>query len=575
MLAAIVAVCVAQVTVAVPAVLIGLFQSDLGTTSSELTWIADIVMIPITLLELSSGVLGDLFGRKRLLVGGGVLVALGGAIAMLTPGAGTSTAVRTWMLCGGQVVTGIGAAALFATSLAMVAGRAHSDEERARSIALWVVALATGGFVSPLIGGLTAQHHWFAGQADSGWRWTFLGVLVLGLITATISWRLAQDSRSPQGRSLDWVGQVTIAVALFALLFAVIQGPTSGWASAQVIIGFAVAAVLLPAFVVIERRRSTPLLQMHLFANRAWAVSAVVSVLGMFAFLGTAYATAVRLASIQGFTPLRTAIAFVLLNGMALLLTKATSALLVRCDPRWVLGGGFTLIGVGDLWMAHVSEASLTITGVIAPLVLVGVGFALAVSSITEVAVNTVDPHLAGMASGSNNMLRNLGFTLGPAVIAAVSLTIATNRLHAKIAGSPTLRHALANFNALPSHVPAAQQAALHAAVGAVNSGPLGANAVPATILQGGKAVPFNPLKDAAFHALSQGYSIGYLICGIAALAATAIALGFMGARSQPEGEAPPAEPPVDSIERALPAPAPKDRPTPVALRGSTHLAGS
>lgn len=99
---------------------------------------------------------------------------------------------------------------------------------------------------------------------------------------------------------------------------------------------------------------------------------------------------------------------------MALILTKATSALLVHSEPRYVLGTGFALIGAGDLWMASISGSSLSLVGVIAPLATVGAGFALAVSSVTEVAINTAPAHLAGMASGSNNLLRNLGFTLGP-----------------------------------------------------------------------------------------------------------------------------------------------------------------
>jgi MFS family permease len=523
--AAAVAVCLAQVALAIPAVLNGLFQQDLGPSSSQLTWISDAFLVPVCLLELTFGVLGDLFGRKRLLVGGALVLAAGEAVAVLTPGAGSSTGSRVLVLWIGQIIAGIGAAALFPTSLAMVAAGTHTGHHRARSISVWAAALSVGGTVSSVLGGLMARVH-FGSDPQAGWRWAFIVVLILAVISAGISLALAKNSSAPAGRSLDWPGQVTIAVALFALLFAVIQGPTSGWGSGQVLAGFIVAAVFLAGFITAERRSAAPLLRLDLFANRAFAVAAIVTVLSMFAFLGVAYATSIRLSAIQGFTPLKTSIAFLFLNGIALVQVTFTSRLLERYNPKWPLSAGCLLIGAGALWLAAVPATNLSLAPVIVPFILTGAGFALAVSSVTAVAVNTVPNHLAGMASGSTNMLRDFGFTLGPAVVGAVALSQAAAGIAARLADSAGLRGALAAFNAAPAHSPAAQRPAVEAAVHAVASGPLGANAVPATVpLPGGKAAPFNPLKDVAFHALSHAYSIGYLICGIAALVATLLTL--------------------------------------------------
>jgi MFS family permease len=525
LIAAAVAVCVAQVALAIPAVLNGLFQQDLGPTSSELTWISDAFLVPVCLLELTFGVLGDLFGRKRLLAGGALVLAVGEAIAVFTPGAGTATGTRVAVLWTGQIIAGIGAAALFPTSLAMVAAGTHTTRDRARSVTIWAAALSVGGTVSSVLAGLVAKLH-FGTDPDAGWRWAFLVVLILGLASAAITLAVAKNSAAPAGRSLDWPGQVTIAVALFALLYAVIQGPTSGWGSGQVVAGFIVAAVFLVLFVVAERRSAAPLLRLDLFANRAFTVVAIVTVLGMFAFLGVAYATSIRLSAIQGFTPLKTSIAFVFLNGMAVVQVTLTSRLLERYNPKWPLGGGCVLMGAGALWLAAVPATNLSLAPVIIPFILVGAGFALTVTSVSAVAVNTVPNHLTGMASGSTNMLRDFGFTLGPAVVGAVALSQAAAQVASKLAGSPALRAALAAFNAAPAHVPAAQRPAVEAAVHAVASGPLGANAVPATVPgPGGKAAPFNPLKDVAFHALSHAYSVGYVICGVSALVAAVLTL--------------------------------------------------
>ncbi len=529
LIAAALAVCLAQVALAIPAVLNGLFQQDLWTSSSQLTWISDAFLVPVTLLELSFGALGDLFGRKRLLVGGALLLGVGELVAVLTPGASASTGTRVLVLWIGQIIAGIGAAAIFPTSLAMVAAGTHTAGHRARAISIWAAALSAGGFVSPVLGGLVTKIK-FGSNASASWRWGFVAVLILALISAAVSMVLARDSSAPAGRSLDWAGQVTIAVALFALLFAVIQGPTSGWRSGQVIGGFVLAAIFLVLFILAEHRSAAPLLRLSLFSNRAFAIASAVTVVAMFSFLGTAYATSIRLSAIQGFTPLKTSIAFVLLNGMALVQMPVTSRVLERYNPKWALGGGAVLIGAGDLWMSGISATDLSIAPVIVPLLLIGIGFGFAVSALTAVAVNTVPNHLEGMASGSTSMLRDFGFTLGPAVIGAIALSQAAAQMQSRIAASPALRKALATFDAAPAHAPAAQKPALEAAVGAVNSGPLGANAVPATIrLPSGKTVPFNPLKDVAFHALDHAYSLGYLVVGICALVAAAVTLLALG----------------------------------------------
>jgi MFS family permease len=530
LLAAALAVCVAQVALAIPAVLNGLFQTDLGTSSAQLTWISDAFLVPVTLLELTFGVLGDLFGRKRLIVLGTLLLVVGQTISVLTPGSGSATGSRVLVLWAGQIVSGVGAAAIFPTTLAMVAAGTHTARDRSRAISVWAAALASGGFLSPVLGGWLARYR-FGSDPNATWRWAFIAVIVLAAISALVSILWARDSSAPAGRSLDWPGQVTIAVALFALLYAVIQGPTSGWGSGGVIAGFILAVVLLALFIIVERRSSAPLLRLDLFANRAFAVAAIATVFGMFAYLGTAYASSIRLSAIQGFTPLKTSIAFVLLNGMTLLLAPLTSRVLERYNPKWTLGIGFTLIGAGDLWLAALSAANLSIAPIAPPLLLVGIGFAFALSSVTAVAVNTVPNHLAGMASGTTSLLRDFGFTLGPAVIGAVALSRAAANISAKVAANQALAKALAAFNASAATAPAAQKPTLEAAIGAVNSGPLGANAVPGTVtLPNGQTVPFNPLKDVAFNALGHAYSIGYAVCGASALAAALLAtIGLRG----------------------------------------------
>jgi MFS family permease len=177
----------------------GLFQQDLGTSSAQLTWISDVFLIPVCVLELSFGVLGDLFGRKRLLLVGALMLAVGEFIAVLTPGASVPTGTRLLVLYSGLAIAGIGAAALFPTTLAMLAAGTHGPHDRARAVAIWAAALSVGNCTSPILGGLAARLP-FGSDPLAGWRWACLVVMAFALISALVSAIAAVDSSSPEGR---------------------------------------------------------------------------------------------------------------------------------------------------------------------------------------------------------------------------------------------------------------------------------------------------------------------------------------------------------------------------------------
>jgi len=497
------AVCLAQIGIAIPATLNGLFQADLHPIGSQLTWISDAFLLPVTVLELSFGVLGDLFGRKRLLVGGAVLMAVGEAVAASSAGV-----YQLWV---GQALAGLGAAALFPTTLAMLATGTRTHQERAKVIAIWAACLSTGGFLAPLLGGITGNY--------GSWRWSFIVVSILGVASALASQILARDSSAPEGRSLDPVGQLTAGVGLFALLYAVIQGPTDGWGSAPVVGAFVLAALFVTLFVVAERRVRSPLLRLDLFANRSFAIAAIVAVVGMFSFLGSAYATSIRLGPIQHQSPLRTAVAFLLLNGLTVFLIPVTSRLMDALAPRTLLTLGFTLMAVGDLYASSLPITDTALPPLIVPLGLVGIGFSFCVSSMTATAVSTVPVPLAGMASATTSLLRDFGFTLGPAVIGAVALSSAGARFTSALAASPLS--------------PAAK-----AAAGQVASagGPLAVNSLAPTTLPGQAGA-------LAETALGHGYSTGYAVCGCAALACSLFTLTALRGGNSDESIAETGEP--------------------------------
>ncbi|SED69499.1 Major Facilitator Superfamily protein [Streptomyces sp. Ag109_O5-10] len=498
LVAGLVAVCLAQIGLAIPATLNGLFQSDLHPVGSQLTWISDAFLLPVAVLELTFGLLGDLFGRKRLLTGGASLLAVGELVS--------ATASGVHQLWAGQALSGLGAAALFPTSLAILAAGTTSPAQRARVIAMWAALLSTGGFLAPLLGGITATY--------GSWRWSFVVVTAIAVASAAISALFVVDSSAPEGRSLDVAGQLTIGLGLFSLLYAIIQGPTDGWSSPSIIVSFVLAAVFLTVFVLAEKRAKSPLLRLDLFRNRAFAVASVVAVVGMFAFLGTAYSVSIRLGPVQDQAPMRTALAFVLLNGITLAMLPLTERLLRTVAPGLLLGAGLLLIAAGDYWAATLPITDGAFTSLILPLGLVGVGFAITVSSITATAVNTVPLHLAGMASATTNLLRDVGFTLGPAVIGAVALSRAASTF------SGTLHD-----SALPQALKGAGSAVLE------EGGPLAVNGASAA------SPNLADLHPLALDALGHGYSIGFVVCGSAALFSALLTLVTLRGRAPSQDE--------------------------------------
>jgi EmrB/QacA subfamily drug resistance transporter len=487
-----VAVFVAQVANAIPASLNGLFQSELNTTGSQLTWITAAFMIAVVVFELTFGVLGDLFGRRRLQAAGGLVLVLGSIVSAAAP-----TVQVLWV---GAALSGLGAGALFPASLALIAAVTHDPQARARGIALWAGFLSAGAAVSPLLGGVLA--------GETSWRWSFAVVTVLAVVTIVATLLLSVESTAPEGRGLDVPGQITFAIGLIAVLYGLVQGAEDGWTEPHILIALVVGVVFLAAFVLAEQRAATPLLHLELFRNRAFSVASIVTVVGMFAFLGSCFSFSIWLGAVQHQSPARVGIPLLLIQAPAFVLIPVVSRLLNRVSARWLLTVGFALMAVGAWLASRLEVQDMSLAPMVAPTLLIGVGFALSVSSFTAVAINTVPLHLAGMASAATNLLRDLGFALGPIIVGAVALSTAGDELGAALA---------------TADLPADQAGPANGVF--QSGGALAVNGLPPDV-PGAAAHPL------ALDALGSGFSSAFLVCAIAALAAAVLTLvGLSGVR--------------------------------------------
>ncbi|WP_320536533.1 MFS transporter [Pseudarthrobacter sp. IC2-21] len=531
------AVTLAQITNALPGALSGTFAVEFHTSGAGLTWIAGMFLMGIVVFELSWGLLGDMFGRKKLLYVGAVVSVIGSVLAALAP--------TTEMMIVAQAVGGIGAGILFPISLSMIAAITPDHRARAKVIATWAGFLSLGAVISPVLAGFTAQVFTVPGAAPgapnefSGWRAAYLvaaGIAVLVLLVAL----RAKDSAAAEGRKLDLPGQFTLALGLIAVLYATVTAVDAGFGSAPVIASYLAGVVLLAAFVVIESRTAEPLIHLSLFKNSAYSITGIVAVTGMFAFLAICFSTSVAVSGLALAETWKIGVLFVFIQGPAFAFIPVVGWLIHHVAPRWVLTAGFALMAVAGFWLSTFALGTPEAfggtpwTAFIPPLLVLGIGFALTVGSVTAVAINTVPPRQIGMASATTNLLRDLGFALGPVVGSAIAFGIGATAFAGPLAGILSGAGLPAEAVSGLSNVPplgflSGWDGVIAQFAGQATAGGAPAQAVDGMVQALASAQP--RIQGVAGTSLGEGFQAVYFAAGIAAALSAVLTL-FISARS-------------------------------------------
>ena len=545
-LAAYSAVTLAQMTNALPGALNGTFAAEFHTSGAGLTWIAGIFMTGVVVFELSWGLLGDLFGRRKLLYAGAALTIIGSVLAALAP--------TTGVMITAQAVGGIGAGILFPISLSMIAAVTPDPRARARVIATWAGFLSLGAVISPVLSGLTSSVFTVpgAGEGDpnvfSGWRVAYYVAAVVGVFVLIVAAR-AKDSAAPEGRRLDLPGQATLALGLIGVLYATVQAVDAGFGAWEVIAAYIAGGVLLVLFVIIEQRSAQPLIHLSLFRNRAYSITGVVAVTGMFAFLAICYSTSVAVGGLALAETWKVGVLFVFIQGPAFLFIPVVGWLIHHVAPRWVLTGGFALMAVSGFWLSTFALGTPEAfggtpwTAFIPPLLLLGIGFALTVGSVTAVAINTVEARNIGMASATTNLLRDLGFALGPVLGSVIAFGIGASAFAAPLAGILSGAGLPDDAAAGLSQVPPLGFLSGWPDVISQFSGSALAGGAPQTAVDGmvqSLTTAQPQIQGAAGASLGEGFQAVYLTAGIAAAVSALLTLFISGrSSSEPSAEAP------------------------------------
>jgi EmrB/QacA subfamily drug resistance transporter len=380
-------------------------QHDLGTTFSQLQWVMDAYALVLAALVLAAGSLADGVGHKRIYLIGTTLFAL----ASLACGLASDAT----LLIAARAVQGVGAAAMFATTLALLHAT-YTGRDRGVAFATWGAVSGAAAGAGVVLGGVLTD------LLD--WRWIFFVNLPISAITLWLSAVVFTDNARRTLR-FDVPGVVTFSAGAAALTYAIIHGGENSWTDATTSWSFGVAVVMLAAFVIVELRQRNPMLPLGLLARPHLSGSVIGALVLSFAAFSSFPLVALWMQGTLGMSPLENGLAALPMPVVAFLVAGAGGKFLHNVAPQVTIGGGLAVVGVGSLALMLVgpdSDWTATVPG----LVLIGVGVGMVSPALNATALAAVPPQQSGVASGTVNTARQLGLALGIAVLGSVFQTI-------------------------------------------------------------------------------------------------------------------------------------------------------
>ncbi|WP_245908173.1 MFS transporter [Pseudosporangium ferrugineum] len=395
------------VTILLPAI-----SSDLGATVFQLQWAVTGYMLVGAAVIVTAGAMGDVFGRRRIFVGGLVLfVASCVLIALSGSGAG---------VIAGRMVQGAAGSSILACGMSLLSVAA-SGAAQMRAITMWGAASAVGAAAGPLIGGLLAD--------TTGWQGLFWIDAAIAAACIPLTLRAVQESRDPgRSRSIDVLGTVLIAVALVPLVLALSKGTDWGWFSISTVFCLELSVLGAVGFVTVERRAASPLVDLRLLRNRVVVGSTVAILLVAGAINALMYLLSLYFQdpAVFGMSALQAGFATLPAAAAMIAVTPLITPLAVRIGSRQAVALGFGLAALGFAALAFLT-VSWTYAAFVLPLAVIATGLGLANGPASSASTSAVSPEEAGQASGISNMARYVGGSLAVAAVATISTAVSAS----------------------------------------------------------------------------------------------------------------------------------------------------
>lgn len=375
--------------------------------TDSLQWIINAYTIVFAGFLLLGGRLADLYGRRRVFLGGiGVftLASLAGGLAW--------NPASLLLARGAQ---GLGAAIMAPATLTVLGTTFTDRDQRAKAFGLWGAVAAGGGAVGALIGGVITE--WLS------WRWILLVNVPAGAVLAAgVLYSVTESRKDEEDRQADVPGAIAITLGLMALVYAIVRSEEEGWGSPQ-ILGFLVAGVVLLALFVLNEARMDrhPLVPLSIFKNRSVTAANLVAFTSTAALWGTFFLFTLLLQLVLGYSPLETGFAYLPLSLGILVAARGIASLVPRLGPRPLLVTGLLMSSAGLAWLSRASAGADFLTDLFGPTLVLGVGQGLISASMTVAGTSEVGYREQGLVSGLLNTSRQVGGALGLGILSVIA----------------------------------------------------------------------------------------------------------------------------------------------------------
>jgi EmrB/QacA subfamily drug resistance transporter len=380
-----------------------------GASTSDLQWVSDAYVIPMAAAVLSAGLFGDLYGRRRVFLGGMALTLIGAAVAGLSSAADPATAIR--MLWTGQAISGLGAGLLLPTTLALIATVVPNPKDRGKYIGIWATGLLLGLAAGPLLSGVILDH--------ASYGWTFLPTVGLAAIAGAAALARLPESKAPEGRRLDWPGQITATIAIAASIYGVIEGGSQGWSAPLTIAGLCAGAAAFAAFLVAERRSASPLVNLTLFKSAAFTAAGFSALISLFSVVGVTFLLSLFLGYVQHLSALQIGERLLFVTAVAAAVNPVIGLVMHKVKVIYLLAAGLAVSAVAVFLLTGI-DAQTSLAGLGWRLAVFGLSVAIMLTTVSVAAINAVPWQQAGMAAAANTALRQYGSALGPAILGVI-----------------------------------------------------------------------------------------------------------------------------------------------------------
>jgi len=400
------------VNVALPSI-----RTDLHASVPELQWTIDAYTLVLASLLMLSGSTADRLGRVRVFQVGLAVFTVGSLACSLAPSVGWLIVFRMLQAVGGSMLNPV--------AMSIIRNTFEDPRERAQAIGVWGGVVGISLALGPVAGGALVE---------LSWRAIFLVNIPVGLAAIVLTARHVPESRAARPRKVDPVGQVLVVALLASLTYAIIEGPGLGWTSARIVGLFALAAAALAGLLLYEPRRREPLIELRFFRSAPFSGATAIAISAFAAMAGFLFLNTLYLQEIRGYSALHAGLLTLPLAAMAVVCGPISGRVVGSFGPRAPLLIGGAGIGLSSLMLTGLT-ATTSVTWLLAAYVVFGVGFGFVNTPITNTAVSGMPPDQAGVAAAVASTSRQIGQSLGVAVVGAVAGSVGAGFVQASHTG--------------------------------------------------------------------------------------------------------------------------------------------